>query len=172
MLFAVEGCQLRPVEQEDLPRLLRLLDDPDTPGEYQWFGFRTERVRQLERRWHEDGLLGGDQCYLAVVANGELAGWVTWFPVPRSAATEIGIALFEPHRGHGVGSEAQRKLAAYLFEMMPLHRIQAGTEIDNIAEQRALEKAGFRREGVLRGWTFRAGHWRDSVIYAITRDDL
>ena len=40
------------------------------------------------------------------------------------------------------------------------HQIEAGTEITNVGEQRALEKAGFTREGVLRGALFCRGQWR------------
>ena len=50
-------------------------------------------------------------------------------------------------------------------------RIEAHTDVENIAEQRALEKAGFTREGVLRGVVFRDGRWRDSLSYAVLRDD-
>ena len=46
-----------------------------------------------------------------------------------------------------------------------------GTEVENIAEQRALERAGLLREGCLRGHNFRDGQWRDSYIYGITRND-
>ena len=52
-----------------------------------------------------------------------------------------------------------------------MHRIWAGTEVDNIAEQRALEKAGFTREGVTRGAGWRDGTWRDGVIYGLLRTD-
>jgi RimJ/RimL family protein N-acetyltransferase len=52
---------------------------------------------------------------------------------------------------------------------MPAHRIEAYTEVENL-EQRALEKAGFEREGILRATIFRAGKWRDSIVYALTRD--
>lgn len=161
------------MQADDLPRLLRFLDDPHAAGEWQWFGFRTGRARELERRWSEDGLIGGEQSYLAVVAEDELAGWVTWLPVPRSsAAVEIGIALFPEFRGRGIGTAAQAALVDYLLATTTVHRLQAGTETDNVAEQRALAKAGFRAEGVLRGWTFRAGAWRDSVLYGLTRDDV
>jgi RimJ/RimL family protein N-acetyltransferase len=52
------------------------------------------------------------------------------------------------------------------------NRIQATTEISNLAEQRALEKAGFSREGVLRGCGFRDGRWRDGVLYSILRAEV
>jgi RimJ/RimL family protein N-acetyltransferase len=50
------------------------------------------------------------------------------------------------------------------------NRIEAGTEAENIDEQRALEKAGFQKEAVLRG-----GGWRgrivDGVLYSRLRSD-
>jgi hypothetical protein len=50
--------KLRPVEAEDLPLLGRFLTDPEATGEFEWFGYRVSRVKELERRWHEDGLIG------------------------------------------------------------------------------------------------------------------
>ncbi len=52
-----------------------------------------------------------------------------------------------------------------------MHRLQAGTEIDNVAEQRALERVGFQREGVARGYGLRDGQWRDGVFYGLLRND-
>lgn len=96
---------------------------------------------------------------------------MTWRPVDGTGNFEIGIALFEEHRGRGIGTEAQRLLVDYLFATTTAHRLEAGTEVDNVAEQRALERVGFRREGVLRGLFFRAGQWRDCVVYGLLRDD-
>lgn len=108
----------------------------------------------------------------AVAIAGETcAGWVTWRSVVGAGSLEIGIALFPDYRGRGVGSEAQAQLVTYLFSTSAANRLQAGTEVDNVAEQRALERVGFRREGVQRGLYFRGGAWRDSVMYGFTRDD-
>jgi RimJ/RimL family protein N-acetyltransferase len=84
---------------------------------------------------------------------------------------EIGILLFPEHRGKGLGTAAQRLLADHLFSTTLANRLEATTEIDNVAEQRALEHAGFVREGVLRGRGFGRGKWRDGVMYARLRDD-
>ena len=165
--------RLRPVEEAELADLVRLLWDPSAPGEYQWFGFRVGDARALERRWREDGLIGEDSSFLAVgLEGGSCAGWVNWRAVGRSGNFEIGIALFPEHRGRGIGTDAQRQLVGYLFGTTTAHRLQAGTEVDNVAEQKALERIGFRREGVARGLYFRAGRWRDSVLYGLLRDDL
>jgi RimJ/RimL family protein N-acetyltransferase len=84
----------------------------------------------------------------------------------------IGIGLAAEFRGRGYGSEAQRRLVRYLFAHTQVNRIEATTEITNVGEQRALEKAGFTREGVLRGATFRAGRWHDQVVYSVLRDEV
>jgi RimJ/RimL family protein N-acetyltransferase len=59
----------------------------------------------------------------------------------------------------------------YLFAHTTVHRIEAATETGNIAEQKALERAGFSREGVLREIRWRSGDWRDEVLYSILRTD-
>jgi RimJ/RimL family protein N-acetyltransferase len=70
-----------------------------------------------------------------------------------------------------VGTSAQRRLADHLFATTLANRLEATTEVDNIAEQRALEHSGFVAEGVLRGRGFVRGQWRDAVMYARLRDD-
>ena len=103
--------------------------------------------------------------------DGTCAGSVNWRTVGGTGNFEIGIFLFPQFRGRGIGTEAQRQLVDYLFATTPLHRIQAGTEVDNIAEQKALERVGLQREGMARGLYFRDGQWRDSVLYGLLRDD-
>ncbi len=110
-------------------------------------------------------------------ATGVLLGGVSWHPVDYGgtvscSAWNIGIGLLPEARGRGVGTAAQRLLVEHLFATTELDRIEASTDIENIAEQRALEKAGFRREGVLRGAQLRGGVRRDLVHYGLVRGDL
>jgi RimJ/RimL family protein N-acetyltransferase len=100
-------------------------------------------------------------------------GWhqVLHGPSVGSLALDIGISLRPEARGVGHGSRAQRMLAEYLFRTFPVHRVQASTDTTNVAEQKALESAGFVREGVLRGAQWRLGAWHDLVSYARLRDD-
>ncbi|MBA2393543.1 MAG: GNAT family N-acetyltransferase, partial [Ktedonobacteraceae bacterium] len=53
----------------------------------------------------------------------------------------------------------------------PIMRVEATTDITNRAEQRALEKAGFTREGVLRKAQWRNGNWHDMVVYSKVRGE-
>jgi [ribosomal protein S5]-alanine N-acetyltransferase len=162
---------LRPIEEADLDVLSRYSTDPEAGGEFEWTGFKDPKA--VRRRWEEDGWLGAEHGLLAVECAGSLAGEVSYKDrsqgVAKGAVYEIGIALLPEHRGHGVGTTAQRLLVEYLFDTTPAHRLQAYTEVENFSEQRALEKVGFEREGVLRATHFRAGAWRDSILYALLR---
>jgi RimJ/RimL family protein N-acetyltransferase len=164
--------RLRPVSEDDLPVVEKLRQDPDAAGEFAWFGWNN--LRGLRQGWGENGLIGPDGGMLMVVRDDEPVGRVSWRrrqTDPVSHCWEMGIGLLPEARGHGYGAEAHRLLVRYLFEHTTVHRIEAVTEVGNAAEQRALEKAGFAREGVMRGECWRGGEWRDTVIYSILRTD-
>jgi RimJ/RimL family protein N-acetyltransferase len=164
---------LRPVREGDIPALEELTQDPDKTGVFQWFGWFN--LRHWRRGWDESRLITQDGGALVVVRDDERVGAVIWrrhpMTVPTSYSFEIGIMLVPESRGHGYGTQAQRLLARYLFAHTTVHRVWAATDVDNLAEQRALEKAGFTREGVARGAGWRDGAWRDGVIYSRLRTD-
>jgi ribosomal-protein-alanine N-acetyltransferase len=165
---------LRAFGEEDLGFLDWLCTDPAALGGFEWFGFRD--VRSWRRRWEQDGFVAPESTALAVVAaDGTLIGIASWKAAHRGGSRgscfEIGLALLPDYRGQGLGTTAQRLLVDYLFRFTTVHRLEAGTDTDNIAEQKALERIGFIREGVLREVAFRDGTWRNSVIYALLRKD-
>ncbi len=165
--------QLRPFEEPDLTMWERSVADPEFAGPFEWNGFTA--AENYRERWHQDRLLGRSP-YNLVVANVEdnsAIGWVDWRDTARAGPDvwEIGILILPEMRSRGAGSAAQSQLVDYLFATTPTYRIWAGTEVENVAEQRALERSGLRQEGLLRGHHFRDGEWRDSYIYGITRPD-
>jgi len=109
--------------------------------------------------------------------SGVLLGNVSWIPVlhgPTAAcvAWNMGVFVLPVARGRGIGTLAQRLLVEHLFAATDTYRVEASTDVGNLAEQRALERAGFRREGVIRGAQVRGGVRRDIVLYGILRTDL
>jgi RimJ/RimL family protein N-acetyltransferase len=169
------ALRLRPVRRADLELLERWWGDPEAQGHHNWFGFPPSEW--LRRRFEQDGLLGEDRGNLLVeLADGTLAGDVSYFavhhgPNPGSRAFNVGIGLLPEHRGQAHGAEAQRQLAAYLFAHTLVERLEASTDVENLPEQRALEKAGFTREGVLRHAQFREGAFHDLGLYSRLRGD-
>lgn len=113
---------------------------------------------------------------LLVEADGEVVGDVSWHPMhygptDGSTALEIGISLVASARGQGIGSVAQRLLADHLFATTDTVRVQASTDVANVAEARSLEKAGFVLEGVLRQAQERADGRHDLALYSRLRSD-
>ncbi|HEY2575208.1 MAG TPA: GNAT family protein [Streptosporangiaceae bacterium] len=164
---------LRPVTEDDLAVIDRLANDPEAAGPHEWYGWSDPHV--YRHRWLENGLLGSMGGMLMVTRGAEVIGFVNWRQMSTgqiSYCWEIGIRLLPEARGQGAGTRAQRLLARYLFAHSQVNRVQAATEITNAAEQRALEKAGFTREGVLRGLGYRDGRWRDGVLYSVLRDEV
>jgi len=172
---AGQVVSLRAFREDDLPFLDRLCTDPDALGYFEWTGFVD--VRSRRRRWEKDGYVGADSTGLAIVLpDGEVIGMASFAPRDRGGLPgicyEIGLALLPEHRGRGLGTATQRLLVEYLFSYTTAHRLEAGTSTKNIAEQKSLERAGFRREGVLREIGFQHGEWQDAVIYSLLRDEV
>jgi len=166
--------RLRPIVEADLLLLERIYEDPVDASEFGFYGWRDPG--QLRKRF-EQGFISerGGKLAVARASDDGFVGDVGWHEVitaPNCATWNIGIGLLAAERGKGYGSRAQRLLAEYLFRYTRHYRVEAGTESTNLAEQRALEKAGFTREGVLRGSCFRDGAWRDMVSYSILRGDV
>jgi RimJ/RimL family protein N-acetyltransferase len=169
-----DAVRLRPVEREDVPLLDewdRSLADEDP---FDDFGFRVPG-RNL-RKWESGELLGKDGGILLVtLPDGTVIGDVSYRRVayggPPSDAWNIGVALRPEFRGRGYGTAAQAALCDYLFATTAVNRIEASTDVENVAERRALAKAGFTEEGILRGAQFRAGRFHDLVGFSRLRSD-
>ena len=173
-MIAGQRVRLRRATLDDAG-LLELWQAVEYRGEFNDFGMPFRPVGDAIK---ETGLVGeqGGTLIVEITANGEPVGTVSWRavrygPGPESAAWNIGISLTPEARGQGYGAEAQRLLADHLLESTPVNRIEAMTDIDNRAEQRALEKAGFAREGVLRRAQYRRGDWHDLVVFSRVRGD-
>ena len=168
-----DDLTLQLVAEADLPILERLTQDPESAGEFAWLGWH--KLTRFRQWWAENRLISDDISVLMVVRDDERLGFVTWYKVsstPGYYYWKIGIALLPEARGKGYGTQAQRMLAQYLFKHTTVQRIEAATEVGNVAEQRALEKAGFTREGVHRCTGWRDGAYRDGVWYSMVRTDL
>ena len=110
-------------------------------------------------------------CHLAIVIEGQAVGSIglkLGTDVERVSA-ELGYWLGAPYRGHGVMTEAIRAFTDAAFETLELTRIFAVPFADNVASCRALEKAGFVLEGLLRRSCIKEGRVTDQRQYARIR---
>lgn len=162
---------LRVAEKEDAPMLAEWFNDPEFNGEFQHFPVQVPRA-QLERRIHEHSLYGAEWVdFIAANTKGDNVAWIAHYTAtPNFGWPEIGIAVSPEHRNKGYGSEAVGLITDYLFLSRDTNRVQSVADSDNLASVRIFEKAGFAREGVLRGalWN-REGKWADGVMLSQVR---
>jgi RimJ/RimL family protein N-acetyltransferase len=165
---ALPTLRLRSVVENDTALLLALAA-PEVAGEWDSFDDPPEAMIS--------GAHYGGGTNIVELPGETAVGAVSWIQVPygpnrRSLAWSIGITILPSFRSHHYGAAAQRLLAQELFARSDANRVQADTDVGNVAEQRSLEHAGFTREGVLRGAQWRRGTWHDRVLYSLLRDDL
>ena len=170
-----ELVSLRPLTAADLERAERVANDPDYNGPFGTYALAADG--DVRRRFELDGYLNHDHGRLIVVdASGATVGVVSYIaifhgPPPSNRVYNIGIDIDPAHRRRGYGAAAQALLARYLFDTYMIERVEASTDGENVAEQRALERAGFTREGILRHAQWRAGAWRDICLYSKLRGE-
>jgi len=85
---------------------------------------------------------------------------------------ELGFFLSENFWGKGIATRAIKAATSYAFRDFDIVRIYAESFSDNIGSRRALEKAGFRLEAILKNSIIKNGIIKDSCIYSILREDF
>ncbi|MGL4849614.1 MAG: GNAT family N-acetyltransferase [Clostridium sp.] len=107
--------------------------------------------------------------YLIKDNNNEIVGRINLVEVIRGKMNkaELGYRIAKLHTGKGYGKKAVEIILWQALNIHKLHRIEAGTSIENIASQKILESSGFRRIGIYNKYIYLNGQWNDSVIYEI-----
>jgi ribosomal-protein-alanine N-acetyltransferase len=166
VLSLLEGknVNLRIMERENLATLQDWDNQPKVMGEYQ--ELRQETKADLEKTYDS---LKDAQWFFVQKKDGREIGYVAHYI--EAGIREIGYFVVPNERRKGVVSEAIRIMVDYLFLSRDEVRIQAKTNTENVASWKALEKAGFKREGVLRKNFYCRGKWRDDYIYSILREE-
>jgi RimJ/RimL family protein N-acetyltransferase len=86
---------------------------------------------------------------------------------------ELGYVLARKYWGRDYMTEAVKAVIDWAFKQPEIYRIWAVCDIDNLASARVMEKAGMKREGVLRRWSIHpnlGAEPRDSYCYSITKE--
>jgi [ribosomal protein S5]-alanine N-acetyltransferase len=110
-------------------------------------------------------------CVYAIDVDGEAVGGIGIHPrkdVERLSA-EIGYWLGEAFWGRGIATVAVINLTQAALREPYIYRIFATVFASNPASVRVLEKAGFKREGVMSQAVIKDGVLMDAALYAITR---
>jgi len=126
-------------------------------------GHATEYIEHLSA--------SNDELSFAIEVDGQAVGGISLRPgtdIERIAA-ELGYWLGEAFWNRGITTSAIRLVTDYAFNKKRLERVFAVPFTTNVASCRALEKAGYDREGVMRRSAIKDGRIMDQYLYARVR---
>jgi RimJ/RimL family protein N-acetyltransferase len=104
----------------------------------------------------------------------EVVGMTSYLDIrPQDRGVEIGFTwVARPWQGSAINPECKYLLLKHAFDDHGANRVQLKTDLRNLQSQRAIEKLGAVREGVLRKHMVRPdGYVRDTVMYSIVADE-
>ncbi|AFD26448.1 GNAT family N-acetyltransferase [Deinococcus gobiensis] len=158
---------LRPLMEADVSALCALARS--CVPELRWMG-----TPPTDPAYYLAALADPGQQPFVIEVGGELAGSTRYGEMrPAHAGLEIGWTWLHP-RWHGSGINRRMKLLLleHAFGDLGMERVQLKTDHMNLRSQRAIEKLGATREGVLRRHLRRPdGTWRDTVMYSLLREE-
>src|SRR5689334_20172081 len=152
-----------------------LFDAAQDDAVWRWMPNPRPKSVDDARAWIDaalDTAARGDAVPFAIVerASGAVAGSTRYFDVRRAhRGLEIGWTWIGTRwQRTAINTEAKLLLLAHAFEALGAMRVQLKTDLRNERSQRAIERIGGVREGVLRAhmlcWD---GSVRDTVMYSI-----
>jgi ribosomal-protein-alanine N-acetyltransferase len=162
---------LRYATAADAPRLFELAADPAVTRFFSWGPYTTIEqpeayIASLPARREAGDLLDfvivdPNDGPIGVTGLSELAR--------RDRRATVGSWLGHRWWGSGANFEAKAMITALAFERLGFDRLTAWASTRNGRSQRALERIGFRREGVLTAWHRHGDRVHDVVIFGLLR---
>jgi ribosomal-protein-alanine N-acetyltransferase len=163
--------RLRYARHDDAERLFELASDPAVTRFFSWGPYTSidqpqGYIASLEAKrdrgelldflidHHADGPIG-------VTGLSELAR--------RDRRATVGSWFGHHWWGSGANLESKALVAALAFERLGMDRLTAWANTRNGRSQVALERVGFRREGVLRSWHRHGETLHDVVVFGMVR---
>jgi RimJ/RimL family protein N-acetyltransferase len=128
-----------------------------------------ESVERAELQWSTGQ---GAPFVIADPADGHPLGLLNVQFGDDEEVASLAVSVFPEARGRGVASRALRLGALWGLRDLGLARVVAEAAADNHASIRAIEKAGFHREGTLRAHCKTHGVRHDCVMFSLVAGDL
>jgi RimJ/RimL family protein N-acetyltransferase len=169
------SLELRPWRLEDAPRVAEICRDPEIS---RWTRVPSPYTEEHARSWIEQTIRDWErregESAFAVTDGGEVVGAIglRLLEDEYTARGSIGYWVAADARGRGVATDALRIVSRWALRQLGLPRVELVTDPENRASQRVAEKAGFRQEGLLRGYVQMRNGQRDCVMFSLLATEL
>lgn len=166
-----DWVRLEPPEERHIPDLLQAQQAPEI---WEFMAFpplaTAEEMREAWHRWATQDPRRSLSFVVVRKSDGRAVGMTAYLNVtPPDDALEIGGTWLAPEVWRTpLNTECKYLLLRHAFETLGCIRVQLKTDLRNVRSQRAIERLGAVKEGVLRKhMIIRDGYQRDTVMYSI-----
>jgi ribosomal-protein-alanine N-acetyltransferase len=163
---------LRYATAEDAPRLLELASDEAVTQWFSWGPYESLDQPEAYIAGLEDKRERGELLDFLVVHPEAGPIGVTGLSelAARDRRATVGSWFGREWWGSGANRESKALITAVAFRQLGLDRVTAWANTRNGRSQVALERVGFLREGVLRGWHRHGDERHDVVVFGMLRE--
>jgi ribosomal-protein-alanine N-acetyltransferase len=169
----IEGphLTLRYAAREDAAALFELARDPAVTRYFSWGPYTSIEQPQAYIAGLPEKRARGELLDLLIVHATDGPIGVTGLSELSVRDRRATVGTWIGHRwwGGGANRESKSMMAALAFEHLGLDRLTAWANTRNGRSQVALERVGFRREGVLAGWHRHGDVVHDLVVFGMLR---
>ncbi|HEY3889992.1 MAG TPA: GNAT family N-acetyltransferase [Caulobacteraceae bacterium] len=170
MILKTERLNLRPLQAEDAASIHLMMSDAEVMAFWDSEviddpaltvdiveGQLAEAARDQARYWT-----------MQLAADGGFLGLCDLSGIDRRhSRADVGFMVARRYWGGGYTYEAMHAVIGHAAQGLRLRRLQARTHLGNVRSMRLLDRLGFRREGLLRGYVERDGERRDCVLFGL-----
>ncbi|WP_298325258.1 GNAT family protein [Haloactinopolyspora sp.] len=158
-----ESVMLRPVVADDVPVLVHIMSTPEVR---QWWD-----AADLVDDWP---LADSSATRLTIVTGRRIAGMIQYWENEDPRDRHAGIEIFiDPDlHGRGLGRDAIRTLARYLFDQLGHHRLVIDPAATNETAIRCCAAVGFRPVGMMHGRERHTSSVRDGMVMDLLSTEL
>lgn len=170
-----EAVLLRPIQTEDVDGILKAAIFPEI---WEHLSF-TLLTKEAVQHYIENAIKEREakQSYMFVIVNkktNEIIGSTSFLDIAENhKRVEIGSTWVQPKYWRtNINTNCKYLLLKYCFEEMELHRVQIKTGHENYRSQKAIERLGAAKEGILRNHMIgKEGKIRHTVMYSIIKEE-
>lgn len=165
---------LRPMERADGPAIVAAASDGNL-----WELFYTavpglDSIQAYLDTAESETAYGRAMPFVVISkASGKIVGATRYMRMkPDAKRLEIGTTFYaQSAQRSPINTEAKLLLLNHAFETMECSCVQLRTDAFNFQSQRAIERLGAKRDGVLRNHSIMNGRIRDTVVYSILANE-